>query len=75
MVLAYALAFGGSIQLLAGMLEFVKKNVFAATVFSSFGGFWIGLAIYNYLKAAGTFPEDASDPIPRGEALFFTVWR
>ncbi len=41
--LGYALAYGGIVQLLAGMWEFRNKNVFGATAFSSYGGFWIGL--------------------------------
>jgi uncharacterized protein len=41
--LGYALAYGGAVQLLAGMWEFRNRNVFGATAFSSYGGFWIGL--------------------------------
>src|ERR1017187_3829355 len=37
--LALALVFGGFAQLLAGMWEFVRKNTFGATAFTSFGGF------------------------------------
>ena len=44
--LGYALAYGGIIQLLAGMWEFRRGNVFAATAFSSYGGFWIGLFVW-----------------------------
>jgi succinate-acetate transporter protein len=44
--LGYALAYGGLIQLLAGMWEFRRGNVFGATAFSSYGGFWIGLWFY-----------------------------
>lgn len=40
-VLGVALAFGGIAQLLAGMWEFRKGNVFGATVFSSYGAFWL----------------------------------
>ena len=46
--LGYALGYGGLVQLLAGMCEFKNKNVFGATAFSSYGGFWIGL--YFYVK-------------------------
>ena len=41
--LGYALAYGGIVQLLAGMWEFRNKNVFGATAFSTYGAFWIGL--------------------------------
>jgi succinate-acetate transporter protein len=44
--LGYAFAYGGLIQLLAGMWEFRNRNVFGATAFSTYGGFWIGLFLY-----------------------------
>ena len=47
--LGYALAYGGLVQLLAGMWEFRNRNVFGATAFSTYGGFWIGLALYVLL--------------------------
>src|SRR3954449_8341187 len=43
--LGYALGYGGLIQLLAGMWEFRNRNVFGATAFSTYGGFWMGLGI------------------------------
>jgi succinate-acetate transporter protein len=54
--LGYALAYGGIIQLLAGMWEFRNRNVFGATAFSTYGGFWIGLFLWARLVAptAGT---------------------
>jgi len=44
--LGYAIGYGGLVQLLAGMWEFRRGNVFGATAFGSYGGFWIGLAIW-----------------------------
>lgn len=49
--LGYAFAYGGIIQLLAGMWEFRNRNVFGATAFASYGGFWIGL--YFWVKDVG----------------------
>jgi uncharacterized protein len=49
--LGYALAYGGFVQLLAGMWEFRNRNVFGATAFSTYGGFWIGLGLYVLLVA------------------------
>jgi uncharacterized protein len=40
-----ALFYGGVAQLLAGMWEFRNRNVFGATAFSTYGGFWLGLGI------------------------------
>jgi uncharacterized protein len=44
--LGYALGYGGLVQLLAGMWEFRNRNVFGATAFSTYGGFWIGLFLW-----------------------------
>jgi succinate-acetate transporter protein len=49
--LSYALAYGGLCQLLAGMWEFRNRNVFGATAFASYGGFWIG--VYFYIEDVG----------------------
>lgn len=49
--LGYAFAYGGFGQLLAGMWEFRNKNVFGATAFSTYGGFWIGLGLWALLVA------------------------
>jgi uncharacterized protein len=44
--LGYAFAYGGLAQFCAGMWEFRNRNVFGATAFSTYGAFWIGLALY-----------------------------
>ncbi|HEY1627696.1 MAG TPA: acetate uptake transporter, partial [Streptosporangiaceae bacterium] len=49
--LGYAFAYGGIVQLLAGMWEFRNRNVFGATAFATYGGFWIGL--YFYIQDVG----------------------
>jgi uncharacterized protein len=49
--LGYAFAYGGFCQLLAGMWEFRNRNVFGATAFSTYGGFWIGLGLWALLVA------------------------
>jgi uncharacterized protein len=54
--LGYALAYGGLGQLLAGMWEFRNRNVFGATAFSTYGGFWIGLALWALLVAPKATP-------------------
>ncbi|TMK77204.1 MAG: hypothetical protein E6G45_10390 [Actinobacteria bacterium] len=41
-----ALFYGGVIQLLAGMWEFRNRNVFGATAFSTYGGFWLALGVF-----------------------------
>jgi uncharacterized protein len=55
--LGYAFAYGGLGQLLAGMWEFRNRNVFGATAFSTYGGFWIGLGLW--VKFVATAPPPA----------------
>jgi uncharacterized protein len=56
--LGYAIAYGGLVQLLAGMWEFKNKNVFGATAFSTYGGFWIGLGLWAVLAHAPAGTKD-----------------
>jgi succinate-acetate transporter protein len=44
-----ALFYGGLIQVFAGMWEFRNRNVFGATAFSTYGGFWLALGIFVVL--------------------------
>jgi uncharacterized protein len=47
----FAIAYGGLVQLLAGMWEFRNRNVFGATAFSTYGGFWIGVGLWLHFIA------------------------
>jgi hypothetical protein len=62
--LGYALAYGGLCQLLAGMWEFKNRNVFGATAFSTYGGFWIGLGLWALL----VMPKDTTAQVGKDEA-------
>jgi succinate-acetate transporter protein len=62
--LGYALAYGGLVQLVAGMWEFRNRNVFGSTAFSTYGGFWIGLGLYVLLVA-----PSAKSPVQVGNDL------
>ncbi len=60
--LGFAFAYGGLAQLLAGMWEFRNRNVFGATAFSTYGAFWIGLAIYvKTLPSGATAAQIGND--------------
>jgi succinate-acetate transporter protein len=59
--LGYALAYGGGAQLLAGMWEFRNRNVFGATAFSTYGGFWIGLFLWVQFVAPHAASASAAD--------------
>jgi succinate-acetate transporter protein len=58
--LGFALAYGGLIQLLAGMWELRNRNVFGSTAFSTYGGFWLGLGLWFLLVAPGAASEAAT---------------
>jgi uncharacterized protein len=55
----YAIAYGGLCQLLAGMWEFRNRNVFGATAFSTYGGFWIGVGLWLHFIAPTALPANA----------------
>jgi uncharacterized protein len=69
-VLGLALAYGGVTQLLAGMWEFRRGNTFGATVFGSFGAFWLSYwALEQFFVK--TIPLSQ---VLNAMALFFIVW-
>jgi succinate-acetate transporter protein len=51
-VFGVALAYGGVAQVLAGMWEFRKGNVFGATAFTSYGAFWLSFWAFVTFYAA-----------------------
>jgi succinate-acetate transporter protein len=59
--LGYAFAYGGLGQLIAGLYEFRNKNVFGATAFCTYGGFWIGLGLWALLVAPGAASATAAN--------------
>src|ERR671929_2386336 len=52
-----AIFYGGLAQFCAGMWEFRNRNVFGATAFSTYGGFWMGLGIFFVLAEATGFAK------------------
>ncbi|ACD19945.1 acetate uptake transporter [Paraburkholderia phytofirmans] len=46
MVLAVAFAYGGTAQMIAGLMEIPRGNAFGATAFLSYGAFWWSLALF-----------------------------
>lgn len=51
--LGMAFFYGGLAQFMAGMWEFKNRNTFGATAFSSYGAFWMGLAILVTFEIVG----------------------
>ena len=52
-VLPLALAYGGLIQIIAGLLEFRTGNTFGTVAFLSYGAFWWWFALLNLLGSHG----------------------
>lgn len=70
MVGALALAYGGIVQLLAGMWAFIKNDTFAAVALSSYGGFWISFYLLQntFLKQIPVASQKEA------LALYLFVW-
>ncbi len=49
LTVAYGYAYGGLAQVIAGIIEFRRNNMFGGTAFTSYGLFWIGFALANTL--------------------------
>jgi uncharacterized protein len=64
----FALFYGGVAQFAAGMWEFRNRNVFGATAFSTYGGFWMGIGVFVILALdtkllAGYAPNDLNNAL------------
>jgi uncharacterized protein len=68
-VLGLALAYGGIVQLLAGMWEFRTGNTFGAVAFSSFGAFWISFWALNVFYA-----KDITGDVGHAIGLYLWAW-
>lgn len=68
-VIALALVYGGSVQILVGMWEYKKNNVFGATAFSSYGAFWVSFGIFEIFAAQKLFVVP-----PQGVLMFLIAW-
>lgn len=69
-VFPVAFFFGGMIQILVGILEIGRGNVFGAVVFGSYGPFWV---IYGAIQVWFAKMSTASS-VGAGVALFLAMW-
>ena len=62
MILAMGLCYGGLGQVIAGVMEWKKRNTFGTLAFTSYGLFWISLAVMLLLPKMGwaAAPDKAS---------------
>jgi uncharacterized protein len=64
--LALALVYGGAIQILAAVWEFVRKNTFGSLMFGTFGAFWVSY----YVLAKFVIPEVRTPSVPEALGVF-----
>ena len=53
MILAMGICYGGTAQIIAGIMEWKKGNTFATTAFTSYGLFWLSLVVLIVLPKIG----------------------
>lgn len=53
MILAMGIFYGGIAQIIAGLMEFKKKNTFGFTAFTSYGSFWLTLVTLIVMPKLG----------------------
>lgn len=62
MILAMGIFYGGLAQVIAGIIEAKKNNIFGLTAFTSYGLFWLSLVALNVLPKMGwsTAPSEGA---------------
>ena len=71
-VMPVAMLYGGLAQFMAGMWDVRRGDIFGATCFTSFGAFWMGLALFFFMKFAGI--QAFVDVTPAGVAIVLIAW-
>jgi len=74
-VVGMAIFTGGLVQLLAGMWEFPRGNVFGATAFSSYGAFWMSYATI-LIPSSGIIESYAATPgeLDNAIGIYLVAW-
>jgi len=70
MILAMGVFYGGSAQVIAGIMEWKKGNTFATTAFISYGMFWLTLVALIVMPKLGL----ASPTDETAKAAYLAVW-
>jgi uncharacterized protein len=71
MILAMGLCYGGTAQVIAGIMEWKKNNTFGTTAFASYGLFWLSLVVLVVLPAM--FPGKFVTT-PSAMGAYLVVW-
>jgi succinate-acetate transporter protein len=71
MILAMGICYGGTAQIIAGIMEWKKGNTFATTAFISYGFFWLSLVTLILLPKI--FPTVAATN-EAGMSVYLAIW-
>ena len=76
MILAMGLCYGGTAQVIAGIMEWKKGNTFATTAFISYGFFWLSLVVLLLLPKIfhGTVFPDVAPASDAAMAAYLATW-
>ncbi len=70
MILAMGLCYGGTAQVIAGIMEWKKGNTFATTAFTSYGFFWISLVLLIIMPKMGLIAA----PAEMAMVAYLSMW-
>lgn len=70
MILAMGIFYGGTAQVIAGILEAKKNNTFGLTAFTSYGFFWLSLVALIVMPKLGW----AAAPTEEAMAVYLMMW-
>jgi len=70
MILAMGLFYGGTAQVIAGIMEWKKNNTFGLTAFASYGSFWLTLVGLLVMPKLGWVAATS----PMGMACYLALW-
>jgi uncharacterized protein len=70
MILAMGIFYGGISQMIAGVMEWKKKNTFGTVAFTSYGAFWLTLVALIVMPKLGWIDKTS----PKGMICYLTLW-
>jgi len=73
-VVGMAIFCGGLVQLLAGMWEFPRGNVFGGTAFSSYGAFWMSFATIFWPSSGIITSYTSADELDNALGIYLITW-
>ncbi|KAJ1673883.1 hypothetical protein EV182_004380 [Spiromyces aspiralis] len=75
-VIGLAMFYGGTMQAIAGIIEFFIGNTFGGTAFCSYGGFWLGFAAINipWFGISDAFQNMSEEAVNHALGTFLLPW-